>query len=113
MLALLYINLKRIPYENKIWSNKYPQLIYILKNGNPGIPNNNVIRNNLLYQTTISLISKSVIKYGNINNNNLYKVNPGFVNSAKMDFRLRKSSIIYKQIEDLKIIPFKNIGSKH
>ncbi|MGH4119453.1 right-handed parallel beta-helix repeat-containing protein [Clostridium sp.] len=111
-LGQLYTNLKKVPYESKIWTNKYPELKDLLKNGNPGTPDNNVIKNNLLYHTNMPLISDSVVKYGNVKNNIYYDVDPGFVNSDKMNFRLNKNSIIFKQMKDFKNIPFENIGRK-
>ncbi|MBU3200979.1 right-handed parallel beta-helix repeat-containing protein [Clostridium estertheticum] len=106
----LYLNLSKVPYESDIWTNKYPELKYLSKNGSPGIPNNNVIENNLLYQTKMPSISDSVIKYGRVKNNICYDVNPGFVNSTKMDFRLSRNSIIFKENKNFKSIPFENIG---
>ncbi|MCB2289983.1 right-handed parallel beta-helix repeat-containing protein [Clostridium sp. CS001] len=108
----LYTNLKKVPYKSKIWTNKYPELKDLLKDGNPGIPINNIIRNNILYQTKMPSICDSVIKYGNAKNNIYYDVNPGFINLSEMDFRLSKNSIIFKEIKDFKNIPFENIGKK-
>lgn len=111
-LDKLYLNLKKVPYESKLWLNKYPELKDLLKDGNPGIPNNNVIKNNLLYQTKKPSICASVIKNGNVTNNFCYAVNPGFINLANGDFRLDKDSVIFKQMKDFKNIPFENIGRK-
>lgn len=112
ILAQLYTNLKKVPYESNLWITKYPELKGLLKDDNPGIPSNNIIQNNLLYQSKIPSISPAVIKYGNAKNNISYDINPGFVNSAKMDFRLSKNSIIFKQMRDFENIPFENIGRK-
>jgi hypothetical protein len=112
ILDQLYTNLMKVPYESEIWTKKYSELEYLLKDGNPGIPNNNVIKNNILYQTKTPSICDSVIKYGNVKNNIFYDVDPGFVNLSIMDFRLRKNSIIFKDIIDFKNIPFENIGRK-
>lgn len=111
-LDQLYTNLNKVPYESTIWSNKYPKLKNLLKDGKPGIPKNNIIENNLLYETNMPLISPSVIKYGNVSNNICYDINPGFVNLSKMDFRLSKNSMIFKQMKDFKNIPFEDIGRK-
>ena len=111
-LGPLYTNLKKVPYENIIWSNKYPELKNILKNGTPGTPNNNVIKNNVLYQTKTTSINEYVVKYGTVKSNISFKVNPGFINLGKTNFGLNKSSIIFKQLKGFKNIDFNNIGRK-
>lgn len=108
----LYMNLEKVPYDSKVWTNKYPELKSLLKDGAPGIPNNNVIKDNLLYQTNLPSISDSVVKYGNVKNNILYDIDPGFVNLAKMDFRLNKNSMVFIKMRDFKSIYFENIGRK-
>jgi hypothetical protein len=112
-LNQLYTRLMKVPYENKLWTTKYPKLKDLLKDGNPGIPNNNVIKNNVLYQTKMPSISNSVIKYGTVTSNICYDVNPGFINPTKMNFRLNKNSIIFKQMKDFKNIPFGNMGRNY
>lgn len=111
-LTELYNNLKKVPYASNIWTTKYPELKDLFKDGNPGIPNNNVIENNVLYQSKTPGICKSVIKYGSFKNNTSFDVNPGFVNLDKLDFRLNNDSIIFKQIKGFKNIPFENIRRK-
>lgn len=111
-LSQLYTNLKKVPYKSLIWTNKYSVLKYLLKDVSPGIPNNNVIKDNVIYQSKIPSISDSVIKYGNVKTNIHYNINPGFVNLAKMDFELNNNSIIFKQIKDFRYIPFNDIGRK-
>jgi parallel beta-helix repeat protein len=111
-LDKLYTNLKKVPYESTIWSNKYPELKTLME-FNPGIPNNNIIENNLLYKTKMPSIRDSVIKYGNVKKNICYDIDPGFVNLDKLDFRLSKNSMIFKQMTDFKNIPFENMGRKY
>jgi len=113
ILPQLYENLKKVPYEDPTWTNKYPELKSILKDDKPGNPNNNIIKSNVLYKTKVPSISDSVIKNGNVTNNISYDKDPGFVNLEKKDFRLSKDSIIFKQIKDFKNIPFEDIGIKH
>ncbi|MGH4139609.1 right-handed parallel beta-helix repeat-containing protein [Clostridium sp.] len=108
----LYANLKKVPFESEIWTKKYPELKNLLKDGSPGIPTNNVIENNLLYQTETPSICDSVIRYGHVKNNICYDVDPGFVNLAKRDFRLSINSIVFKEIRDFRNISFENIGRK-
>jgi hypothetical protein len=110
ILAELYTNLMKMPYGSELWANKYPELKDILMDGNPGNPKNNVVENNLLYQTKKPSICNSVIMYGKIKNNICYDTNPGFINLAKMDFRLSKNSLVFKQIHDFKNVPFENMG---
>jgi hypothetical protein len=112
-LDQLYTNLKKVPYESTISTNKYPQLKDLFKDGNPGIPNKNVIENNVLYKTKTPSISNYVIKYGVVNNNILYDLDPGFVNLDKMDFSLNKDSLIFKEMRDFKNIPFEKMGKKY
>lgn len=111
-LDQLYTNLKSVPYESTLWTEKYPELKYLFRNSNPGIPENNIIENNVLYKTSAPVISKSVIQYGTVENNKLYEDNPGFINSDKLNFNLNKNSVIFKDMKDFESIPFDSIG-KH
>lgn len=104
--------LNKIPYSNSIWQKKYPELLQMVKEGNPGIPKDADIENNVLYNTSKESIAKSVTQYGVEKNNVMFNVNPGFTNIDKMDFSLKLNAPVYQIIRNFKTIPFNKIGLK-
>ncbi|XP_052072859.1 uncharacterized protein LOC127710942 [Mytilus californianus] len=59
----LLLLLKRVPYQNKLWSERYPELAAILNStSSPGNPENNIIVNNAFYSKHIKAIDGN--KYG-------------------------------------------------
>lgn len=87
-----------VPYTEEPWKSKYPELYTILNDDNPGIPKNNIITNNLIYNSSDLLLSNLVIEYGEVNNNILYVSDPGFKNYDSNNFTLKKNSKVFDDI---------------
>ncbi|XP_063448979.1 uncharacterized protein LOC134728334 [Mytilus trossulus] len=99
-LGTLTALLKRVPYEDKLWSERYPELASILNStSSPGNPENNIIVNNVFYSKHIKAIDGN--KYGSnwfLVADNIYtSVNENFVAPVYGNFRLTCS------LKDVKI----------
>jgi hypothetical protein len=109
-LSSLYDSLSKVPYTNKTWKAKYPELFTILEGNKPGVPLNNTIENNMLYNTPNPHIFPSVTQFGKVENNKLIEQDPQFQNINKLDLSLKDTSIVYKEIQGFEKIPFSKIG---
>jgi hypothetical protein len=106
--GLYHQRLHAVDYLNPPYSERYPRLRGILTD-EPEQPKRNMVRNNLF-----------------VNNDQLFKFNgepkstitgnweimsdPGFVNPAGLDFRLRNDSVVFDKIPDFRPIPHNQIG---
>jgi hypothetical protein len=95
---------------------KYPELLRFPKETRI-FPEGNVFEGNLVYNPTVACVHDGVLmtrggptKHIKTDNNWLADKNPGFVNLAKMDFRLKSDAEVLKRIKGFKPIPFEEIG---
>jgi hypothetical protein len=100
MLSGLLSSLSQVPYQNESWRNAYPDLYDIL-NDEYNKPKRNDIRNNALYNSSVSQIHQNVSDFGGVSNNVSYG-RECFVNAGAGDFRLGKEAV--------KTIPVERIG---
>ena len=98
-----------MPYRKPPWAGRYPELLTVLDDG-PGVPKYNVVRNNVIQRCKAMNIAAAAREYGTIADNLVTNAALGFVDAKKMDFRLKKSSIIYRKLPGFKKIPFDRIG---
>jgi len=101
--------LKAVPYKQPPWSDRYPKLVNILED-DPGVPKGNIIRRNVVVRTRGFKLAGEVRQFGTVKNNLQTDDDVGFVDKAAMDFRLKKSSIIYEKVPGFEPIPFDKIG---
>ena len=117
----MYDQLKEVKHSQPPWSTRYPALGRILDEI-PQAPLGNVLVNNVSYrsswrdpeahcrQTSENNIDRP---YMSIADNYVTNEDPGFVDAAKWDFRLRGDSVVYRTITGFKKIPFEEIGLYH
>ena len=98
-----------MPYRSPPWSERYPQLLTLLDD-EPGAPKYNTIRLNVFSHCKPTRIDEEVYTFSTIADNLTTNDELGFVDVAKMDFRLRGDSIIFKELPGFKAIPFEKIG---
>lgn len=100
--------LARMPYQKPPWSVRYPHLVDILEEENPGLPvNNRMVRN-------ANYLSRWRKRHGEAKKLGLWADNwthgdPGFVDRKNRDLRLQPDSPVYGSI-GFERIPFERIG---
>jgi len=104
--------LTELPYQKPPWSERYPELVNILDNA-PAEPRGIRVTHNIIErkgsgQTLIAIMEKAD-KWALIEDN-FMDTDPGFANSAKMDFTIKKSSFVFKH--GFQPIPFESIGPR-
>ncbi|MGC8669269.1 MAG: right-handed parallel beta-helix repeat-containing protein [Chthonomonadales bacterium] len=86
----LKASLEAMPYRRPPWSDRYPQLVNILQD-DPMAPKGNVVERNICVGGRWGDIEEKARKYVQFRDN-MIQEDPGFVNAAKGDFRLKPSS---------------------
>lgn len=93
--------LKAVPYLSPLWAQRYPRLVGILEE-EPGIPKGNIIRGNFAFRGSWIYLRNGTEKWVRLENNRI-GVDPGFVDAAKNDFRLRIDSPAFPLVSVEKI----------
>ena len=102
--------LDAMPIQSELWKSRYPKLPG-LWNDEPGAPKGTVVKNNVGVVCKPDAIRNDAKPY--VTNKNNIQINvpqAGFYDSRHNDFRLKKSSVIYKSLPEFKPIPFEKIG---
>lgn len=102
--------LAAMPYQTPPWSTRYPELLRLLDD-EPAAPKGNVVARNVCVGgrwDSVEAKARPLVRF----EDNLIGVDPGFVDAAKMDFRLRADSPVFKQVPGFKPIPVERIGLK-
>ena len=102
---------ERLDYKNPPWSTRYPKLASIMDE-EPFLPLGNIVRCNVAYRCKRWLSSRGMKPYlDRVEfSNNLETIDePGFVDAAAKDFRLRSDSAVLK-LSGWEPIPFDKIG---
>ncbi len=95
---------EKIDFTSPPYSERYPEYVNYGKKGWYS-PMNNVVRHNVAYKCRQFLRGKAKEELNLVTNED-----PGFVDAAKGDFRLRPDAAVYKKLPDFKPIPFEKIG---
>jgi hypothetical protein len=107
------VDIRKPPY-----SVRYPLLknwLDLLPDGHTYVgmrPQRNVVDRNVLvkYEETFRLVGKYA--QTDFDNNYITDKDPGFVDAEHMDFRLKDSSVVYKELPGFERIPFEEIGPR-
>ena len=102
----MYEPLKRFNHTKPPWSTRYPGLARILEE-HPQAPLGNVVVKNVSYRSSWRDPDR---KYVKLADNVITDDDPGFVDPANMNFKLRDDSVVYQKIPGFKKIPFEKIG---
>lgn len=100
--------LAEVNYQQPPYSERYPKLVGFFEEDHLKHDRNR-FDNNLIYACK----DVYIVKYDSIvprSNNYETDEDPGFVDAANMDFRLKADSIVYEKIPGFAPIPFENIG---
>jgi hypothetical protein len=107
--AFMPARLAEIPYRQSPWCERYPQLLNLLQD-DPGSPKANVVRNNAVNHCQPLSLAKEVVQFGTVADNLTTDEDFGFEDAGKMDFRLRRDSVVYRRLPKFQTIPFEKIG---
>ena len=102
-------SLKKMPYQNDLWRQRYPKLFGILDD-NPGCPKGNVVQQNLFVRTPAPHIAKPAQEFGTISDNWVTPDDPGFVDAAGHDWRLNPDAAVFAHIPGFQAIALDQIG---
>ena len=101
--------LDKVPYKDAPWRTRYPKLVGIWED-EPAVPKGNVVQHNLMVNSGPMSLAGEVPKFGTVADNLFLKSDPGFVNPAALDFRLKDVAAVQKQLPGFQPIPFEKIG---
>ena len=106
----MYAKLKEVRHDQPPWSERYPKLARILDE-NPHAPTGNVVRKNVAVRCRRWLdVYRGGQKLLKLEHNLVTRDDPGFVNYAAMDFRLKPDSVVFAKVPGFEAIPFEKIG---
>jgi phage gp45-like len=105
--------LEALPYKSRVWREKYPRLVTILED-EPMTPKGNAFLCNIVWrsQQIQDGILATPMKYTTLENNAHVRTDPGFVNAAKDDFRLRSDAPVLRQLPCFEPIPIDRVGPR-
>ncbi len=116
-----YQTIFAVPYDKEPWASRYPELLEATKDlANLGLPMNNSIQNNILYNCATNTVASEMKQYGTYENNyEVYGkdfkadgVNPDdvFVDYENRNFELKEGSDLAKKFPEIASIDMSKIG---
>jgi len=104
--GVMMANLKKMPYQDPLWRERYPTLADILDD-EPAVPKGNVVARNISWGGKWLDVEDAAMPHVRFEDN-LVDEDPHFLDPANMDFRLRDDSPAYAL--GFKPIPIEQIG---
>lgn len=109
-ISAIVANAKKISYTTGLWAYRYPENITSMSDKNIGVPINNIIENNVLYNHNSLDINELVNTNGTVKTNAVFATDPGFVDYKNNNFALRPDAGVFDIIPEFENIPFGRIG---
>lgn len=117
----MWKNFQEVPYNNEVWSLKYPSLLTVSSDFNniespefAANPSNSIIENNVIVdkEGSIGQISDAANRFSNIGKNAIYTLSedPGFVDASKGIYSLKQDASVYEKLPGFDNIPIEKIG---
>jgi hypothetical protein len=103
-------SLKRMPYREEPWRTRYPKLVGLLDDDQPGAPKGNTVARNVFAWTPEPRLAKAARQFGTVQDNWVCAEDPGFVDLARLDLRLRPDAPVFTKIPGFQAIPFDQMG---
>lgn len=100
---------KRLNYTAPPWSTRYPSLARVMED-RPRLPLHNVVENNVIVRCKKPMNLRKLEKLVTMKDNLITDEDPGFVDMAGGDFRLKKDAAVFAKIPGFKTIPVEKIG---
>lgn len=105
-------------FVGSIYAEKYPELLTFFEEDRY-FPTTNLFENNVIYNPTLTRSSQTnehgvrdVHNLMNHSNNWVANTDPGFVDLAEGDFRLKPDAEVFQRIPGFAAIPFEEIGTQ-
>ena len=101
-----------LPYMTQgIWLETFPEMVNAIdENGAPDMNNYIVARNNVLFNAPEPGVSEQVAKTATVENNVVFRDDPGFYDLENKNYLLKDDSEVYEKIEGFCPIPFTRMG---
>jgi hypothetical protein len=110
MIPGLMLGLQSV-VDRPAWLEAYPELRGILsREPGPTVPQNNVIKNNLILNSGNLRVADSALPFTTLENNLSTDRDPGFADPGNFDFSLPLDSWLFTEIPGFAPIPFDKIG---
>ncbi|MBM3498818.1 MAG: hypothetical protein FJX74_09115 [Armatimonadetes bacterium] len=103
----LEARLAEMPYQEEPWRTRFPQLLTYLQD-EPAVPKGNVVRHNIVWRCGQFDAFEEKARPHVLVEDNLVEQDPGFVDEANRDFRLREDSPAWAL--GFQAIPLERIG---
>ena len=106
----LKTRLEAMPYKSPLWVKRYPKLPGTWED-EPAAPKGNVIAGNVFFRCKPwDDVTREARPYVDVSDNWATDEDPGLVDAANMDFRLKDDSPVTKRLPGFRKIPFRRIG---
>ncbi len=105
----LQAKLAQYNYTQPPWSEAYPFIVNIMED-DPALPKHNVVLNNLCVAGTWLNAKGVKLEDQEFAGNRVTADDPGFENPGKLDFQLRRKSLVWQEMPGFERIPTEEIG---
>lgn len=109
----LWARLNAKPWQNELWTEKYPEIAEGIEHFNSTDFNqNNIIDSNVLVNSPgIKTHAKVPKDWGEFTNNYSTESDPGFYDFKNRNYTLKESSVVFDKISGFVALPFTRMGT--
>lgn len=107
----VYNSIFQVPYNQPPWSTRYPELASIFDHGKLGLPYNNSIQHNLIYNAKSTMIANEMYEYSKVDYNTYTENQPEiFKDYTDNNFEIADGAEILKTNPKLAEIDMSKVG---
>jgi len=104
----MQINLEKMPYQDELWSSRYPWLTNIIED-QPCIPKYNSVQRNVFLNSGAPSIDSRAVATGTVGNNWVTSADLHFANAAEGDLTLLPDSPVFTKVPGFEAQPFERM----
>lgn len=101
-------SLEKMPYQNELWSGRYPWLTGLIAD-QPCIPKNNSVQRNVFLNSGAPSIDGQAVATGTVGNNWVTSADLRFANVAEGDLTLLPDSPVFTNVPGFEVLPFERM----